>query len=44
VLDHLAKRIAGATETDPDPRLENILAKNGMSVTLEITGKKKTYP
>ena len=42
VLDQLAKRIAKGSDTDP--KLRNILVKYGMNVTLEVDGKKKTYP
>ena len=42
VLDQLAKRIAKGSDTDP--KLKNILVKYGMNVTLEVDGKKKTYP
>jgi hypothetical protein len=42
VLDALAKRIAVAS--DADPKLRNILVKHGMNVTLEVDGKKRTYP
>jgi len=42
VLDQLAKRIAIGSETDP--RLKNILAQHSLKVTLEVDGKKKTYP
>ena len=42
VLDQLAKRIAKGS--DIDPKLKDILVKYGMTVTLEIEGKKKTYP
>ena len=42
VLDQLAKRIAYGSDTDP--QLKSILAKHGLHVTLEVDGKKKTYP
>jgi len=42
VLDQLAKRIARGSDTDP--KLKNILVKYGLNVTLEVDGKKKTYP
>jgi hypothetical protein len=42
VLDRLAKRIAKGSDTDP--RLKNVLAKYGLSVTLDVDGKKKNYP
>lgn len=42
VLDQLAKRIAKGSDTDPT--LKNILVKYGLNVTLEVDGKKKTYP
>ena len=42
VLDQLAKRIAKGS--DADPKLKNILVKYGLNVTLEVDGKKKTYP
>jgi hypothetical protein len=42
VLDQLAKRIAKGSDTDP--RLTEILRRYGLNVTLEIDGKKKSYP
>ena len=42
VLDQLGKRIAKGSDTDP--KLKTILVKYGMTVTLEVDGKKKTYP
>ena len=42
VLDQLAKRIAKGSDTDP--KLKNLLVKYGLNVTLEVDGKKKTYP
>jgi hypothetical protein len=42
VLDQLAKRIAKGSDTDP--KLKKILVKYGLNVTLEVDGKKKTYP
>ncbi|MDQ6631347.1 MAG: hypothetical protein M3Y82_06270 [Verrucomicrobiota bacterium] len=42
ILDQLAKRIARGSEADP--RLRNILVKHGLTVTLDVDGKKKTYP
>ena len=42
VLDQLAKRIAAGSETDS--RLKNILSQHSLKVTLEVDGKKKTYP
>ena len=42
VLDQLAKRIAIGSEKDP--RLKEVLLKYGLSVTLEVDGKKKNYP
>ena len=42
VLDQLGKRIARGSDTDP--KLKNVLVKYGMTVTLEVDGKKKTYP
>ena len=42
VLDRMAQRIALGSESDP--RLRDLLVKYGLSVTLEVQGKKKTYP
>ena len=42
VLDQLAKRIAKGSDTDPN--LKQILIKYGLNVTLEVDGKKKSYP
>lgn len=42
VLDQLGKRIAKGSDTDP--KLKTILVKYGMTVTLEVDGKQKTYP
>ena len=42
VLDQLAKRIAKGSDTDP--KLKIVLVKYGLNVTLEVDGKKKTYP
>jgi transcription elongation GreA/GreB family factor len=42
VLDQLAKRIAKGSDTDP--KLKQILVKYGLNVTLEVDGKKKSYP
>ena len=42
VLDQLAKRIARGSETDP--QLKSILIKYGLNVTLEVDGRKKSYP
>jgi hypothetical protein len=42
VLDRMAQRIALGSETDP--RLRDLLIKYGLSVTLDVQGKKKSYP
>jgi hypothetical protein len=42
VLDRMAQRIAQGSEIDP--RLRDLLIKYGLSVTLDVQGKKKTYP
>jgi phosphopantetheinyl transferase len=42
VLDRMAQRIALGSDTDP--RLRDLLIKYGLSVTLEVEGKKKSYP
>jgi len=42
VLDQLAKRIALGSETEP--RLRDLLIKYGLTVTLDVQGKKKSYP
>jgi hypothetical protein len=42
VLDRMAQRIAQGSESDP--RLCDLLIKYGLSVTLDVQGKKKTYP
>ncbi len=42
VLDRMAQRIALGSETDP--RLRDVLIKYGLTVTLDVQGKKKTYP
>ena len=42
VLDQLAKRVAKGSDTDP--QLKQILVKYGLKVTLEVDGKKKSYP
>ena len=42
VLDRMAQRIAQGSESDP--RLRDLLIKYGLSVTLDVQGKKKTYP
>jgi hypothetical protein len=42
VLDRLARRIAIGSEKDP--RLKEILVKYGLQVTVDVEGKKKTYP
>ena len=42
VLDQLAKRIAKGS--DIDPKLKQILVKYGLNVTLDVDGKKKSYP
>ena len=42
VLDQLAQRIAKGSDTDP--KLKQILVKYGLKVTLEVDGKKKSYP
>jgi len=42
VLDRMAQRIAQGS--DSDPRLRDLLIKYGLSVTLDVQGKKKSYP
>ena len=42
VLDRIAQRIALGSESDP--RLRDLLIKYGLTVTLDIQGKKKSYP
>jgi hypothetical protein len=42
VLDRMAQRIAQGSESDP--RLRDLLIKYGLTVTLDVQGKKKTYP
>ena len=42
VLDRMGQRIAQGSESDP--RLRDLLIKYGLSVTLDVQGKKKTYP
>ena len=42
VLDNMAKRIAKGS--DVDARLKNVLIKHGLKVTLDVDGKKKSYP
>ena len=42
VLDRLAQRIALGSDTDP--RLRDLLIKYGLTVTLDVQGKKKKYP
>jgi hypothetical protein len=41
-LEQLKARIAKGSDTDP--RLKEILLRHGLQVTLEVDGKKKTYP
>ena len=42
VLDQLARRIAKGSDTEP--RLKNILVRHRLNVTLDVDGKKKSYP
>jgi len=42
VLDRMAQRIALGSESDP--RLRDLLIKYGLTVTLDVQGKKKSFP
>lgn len=41
-LEQIKQRIAKGS--DIDPRLKEILVRHGLQVTLDVDGKKKTYP